>query len=268
MIRQEVAASRPNHLGVALVTFVLWVLLILGGQKVVFPNAGNLDDLVKTQVNIIFVIAAVLLLGVTIFFKLQRQVGLKPAEPPSSWLLLWPQALFIVLILGAAIASGLPPASVVLFVLLNTMIVGVHEELMCRGILFQGLLSRLSIWQAILLTSFLFGSIHALNGFLTGQVALSLVQAVTAMMSGLWFQAVRLRTRSIYPGMLFHGLWDFAVFVMQAGARTPATTETATPTSGTIISFVLALMMPLLLVLYALWLLRGIGKQSKDEVLA
>ncbi|NTU78416.1 MAG: CPBP family intramembrane metalloprotease [Chloroflexales bacterium] len=261
MVTKAAKAPRPNSLGITLGVYVLWGLLIIGGQSVVFGNVSNLDDLVKTQVNIVFVTAVVLLLGVTFFFKWQRRVGLKPAAPPSSWLVIWPAALLILLFLGVALATGLPSTTVVLFVLINTLLVGVHEELMCRGILFQGLLPSLAVWPAILLTSFLFGAIHAFNGFLTGDFAGALSQAGAATLSGIWLLAVRLRTRSIYPAMLIHGLWDFAIFIMglsvTAGA---ATAGSSNPLFG--------LLIPLPLALYGLWLLRGIGKQSKEEVLA
>lgn len=261
MVSQQAVSSRSNSLGIALGVFVLWVLFVVGGQKLFFPNVTNVDDLVKSQINPIFVTAVVLLLGVTIFFRWQRPVGLKAAKPPLSWLVLWLPAVFILLFLGSAAVFGLPPASVLLFVLINTLLVGVHEELMCRGILFQGLLSRLSIWQAILLTSVMFGSVHALNGFLTGNFVGALFQAGGTVMSGLWLLAVRLRTRSLYPAMVIHGLWDFALLVVALSSTQGA----AAPSTGNP-AFVLLLNLPLML--YGLWLLRGIGKKTKDEVLA
>jgi membrane protease YdiL (CAAX protease family) len=111
---------------------------------------------------------AALLLAVVFYLRWQREVGLQPAASLRRWLLLWLPALFILGYLGFAVFLGFPPTSVVLLVLINTLIVGVEEELMVRGILLQGWLSRLNIWPAILLTSLLLGAVHAVNGFLTG----------------------------------------------------------------------------------------------------
>jgi uncharacterized protein len=266
MVSREAVAPRTSSMGVVLGVFVIWTLIVVGGAKILFPNADSLDDVVKSQVNPIFVVIAALLLGVTFSFKWQRRVGLKAAEPPSSWLVVWPQALAVLVMLGIAVMMGLPPASVLLFVLLNTLIVGFHEELMCRGILFQGLLQSMSFWRAVLLTAFMFGAVHALNGFVTGNFGAALAQAGVAMMSGLWFQAVRLRTRSIYPGMLIHGLWDFAVFTLSQSTVAFAAAAGADPLM--MAAVVVPALLPLPLMLYGLWLMRGISRQSKDEVLA
>jgi membrane protease YdiL (CAAX protease family) len=79
---------------------------------------------------------------------------------------------------------GLPPASTLLFVIMNTMLVGLSEEWMFRGVLFQGLRSRLAMWPAILLTSALFGAVHVMNVVTTGQLGEASVQAAAAFMSG------------------------------------------------------------------------------------
>jgi len=84
---------------------------------------------------------------------------------------------------------------------------------MFRGILFQGLLSSFNIWPAILLTSLLFGSVHLSNVFITGDFVDAMIQVLQATLGGIWFLALRLRTRSVYPAMLMHGLWDFAIFL-------------------------------------------------------
>jgi membrane protease YdiL (CAAX protease family) len=44
------------------------------------------------------------------------------------------------------------------------------EEWMFRGVLFQGLRSRLALWPATLLTSALFGAGHVMNVVTTGQL--------------------------------------------------------------------------------------------------
>jgi membrane protease YdiL (CAAX protease family) len=178
-------------------------------------------------------------------------------------------ALFVVAFLGAAIALGLPPAQMVIFTLVNSLLVGVSEELMFRGIIFRGVLAQpqFNIWPAIWLTAIVFGAIHALNGFMTGDFIAALAQAITAAMSGFWLHAIRLRTKSLYPAMLIHGLWDFALFVFVTSIAALGTAAQSAAEPTLVQKLVIPLLMPLPLVLYGLWLLRGIGKKDKAEVL-
>ena len=66
-------------------------------------------------------------------------------------------------------------------------------------------------WTAFVMTSILFGAVHLANVFVTGDLSAAAFQAVAAGCSGVLFLAVRLRSGSLYPGMLLHCLWDFAV---------------------------------------------------------
>lgn len=264
---KKILKLRENRLVVSLVILALWVVGIEFGQQLAYPNATSLDDLVTTQINSVLVVIALLLLGAVLYLRWPRPVGLKAAEPARSWLLLWLPLLIILLLLGFAAIVGLPPTTVVLLVLINTLIVGVEEELMFRGILLTGLLSRLNIWPMILLSSLLFGSVHALNGFITGNFTAAFIQALQATLSGVWLMSVRLRTRSIYPAMLIHGLWDFSVFLLgraAAGSRMPDAAAASLPLTQ---QLMFGILVPLPLFLYGLWLLRGIGKQTKAEIL-
>jgi membrane protease YdiL (CAAX protease family) len=158
---------------------------------------------------------------------------------------------------------------VILFVLMNTLLVGVSEELMFRGIVFQGVLSRFKIWPAIWMTAMLFGSVHALNGFMTGDFGAALAQTLQATLSGIWLQAIRLRTKSLYPAMLIHGLWDFALFILAnaiAASLADRSLSAAEPSLAQ--QFAVAIVAALPLFLYGLWLLRGIGQKDRAELLA
>ena len=111
---------------------------------------------------------------------------------------------------------GLPPAGTLLFIALNTALIGLSEEWMFRGVLFQGLRSRLAMWPAILLTSLLFGAVHVLNVITTGQLLEAVVQSVAAFMSGMVLLALLIRTGSIWVPIAYHALWDFGTFVTSA----------------------------------------------------
>lgn len=84
-----------------------------------------------------------------------------------------------------ATAPGLPPASTALFVLANTLLVGLSEERMLGGVLLLAPRSRRALRPSILIASALFGAVHLLNVFITGQLFETAVQAVAASLSGM-----------------------------------------------------------------------------------
>ena len=108
--------------------------------------------------------------------------------------------------LGAV--QGLPAGNVVLFVLISTLLLGVSEELKFSGILWHGASSRHGFWTSVAITPVLFGGIHALNGLITGDFAGALVQALSAMMFGVWIRALRLRQHSTFPAVLVHRMGE------------------------------------------------------------
>ncbi len=57
-----------------------------------------------------------------------------------------------------------------------------------------------------------------------------MLQALTALLSGLLFCAIRVRAQSLVPEMLTHGLWDFALFLMPAASGKAAEAIPAPPT--------------------------------------
>jgi len=254
--------AKQNRLTISLVTLVLWFIILKAGEAILFPDITSLDELLTGRLNFALIIVGLFLLGVVFYYRWQRLVGLKQADPPSSWRLVWFPLLIILVFVSIAVVQGLPPGQVVFFILINSLLVGFEEELMFRGILFQGLLTRFNIWPAILLTSLLFGAVHASNGFITGDFAGAMVQVLQASLASIWFLALRLRTRSIYPAMLMHGLWDFSIFIAvkaRSGGGEEATFMG---------QLMVAVMFILPVLLYGLWLLRGIGNKDKTEVLS
>ena len=258
-------------LRIALTVFLVWMAIIMLFPLLVGDGEKEaLDAMVTRSVRPWFVIAPLFLLVVVALLKWRRGVGLKTVDPPSSWMMLWLPMLFVLFLLAFAVFLGLPPATTVWLILVNTLLVGISEELMFRGVIFYGALRQFEIWPAVVFTSLVFGAVHALNGFATGDFAQAGAQAVAAALSGFWFIALRLRTNSLYPGMLMHGLWDFAVFmVARAGKSNGA--DPAAPAAANDLGSPLLLLGPILFVaplfLYGLWLLRDIGRRDPEEFL-
>lgn len=256
--------AKQHLMILSLVTLVLWMLILVGRSLLGFTGQSSLSDSVSQQIGLPYVLAPLFLLVVTVLMGWRQAVGLKAAQPGRSWRLIWLPMLFVIGFLGFSFLLGLPPHTVIVFVFINTLLVGLSEELMFRGILFQGLRSRLNLWAAIWLTSLVFGSVHLLNGFTTGDFNSAFIQAISAASAGIWFMALRLRTRSLYPGMLAHALWDFSIFIFSLSASTTAghLPTPSDPTDSANPFLLLSLDLPLFL--YGLWLLRGIGKRERE----
>jgi len=242
-----------GRIAVALATLAGWTAVTLFGALLILPPGTELQDLATRGVAWQIVLAAGLVLAV-VRWRGWRDIGFRrPA--PGTLRLLWLPGLVLSMLFGAAFALGPPPAGAALMVAANSMLVGLSEETMFRGVLYRALRGRLAIWPAILATSAAFGAVHVMNGAITGDFGAAAAQACMAAATGLLLMAILLRTGSLWTVIVFHGLWDCATFLIvlgagQQGAEPP-------PEAG-------GLLMPVLLVLpgalYALWLLRKVHK--------
>ncbi len=223
----------------SLVIFAIWIIIVLGGELLqVGGQPTQLDELAKNQVIFGVLTAAVFLLGVISYLKWWPQVGGKGPDNLRDLRLLWLPALVLFLLLLIVLFTGLPPTTVLMVVIINTLLVGISEELMYRGILFHGASSSFGIWRAVWITAILFGLVHALNGFITGNFAAAAGQAFFAGMFGVWTVALRIRLDTIVPVIIIHWLWDCLLFL--------------TGFLGGVLVFPFALV----LFIYGLWLLR------------
>lgn len=246
-----------QRLAISLAAFLGWLLITLVGEQLGSGAHQALSETVSRGPGWPFVAAVVFVLAV-VAWQRWRDIGLHQRPTARSLLLAWLPMLYIVGGLALSIRWGLPPAEVVLWVLLNTFLVGLSEELMFRGVLLQALRHTVSIWPAVALTTLAFGAVHSLNVFITGDLRGAVVQSTAAALSGLFFIALRLRTGSLWPCIVIHGLWDCAAFLV-------ALSSPKEPVIGTASTDAMSLA-PILLVLpnalYGLWLMRHVGKSS------
>lgn len=245
--------SRNSRLLVSFVVYAVWAAItLLGG---LWMTGGKEQALIEglSKGPLWNVIAAFVFLLIVIKTFGWRDLKFVAPKPMSSLKIMWLPALYIISFLSMAVVLGLPSIKVILFVFLSTAFVGLSEETMFRGIMFQALRSRFALWPAIILTSVLFGSVHILNAFTTGEVLNSFLQAFTATLSGFAFIALLVRTGSIWPSIVYHALWDFGTFSMSA---------TQHGSGGGDVPGILALLLPVILVLpdflYGVYLMRNV----------
>lgn len=240
-----------KRLLIAIVVVAAWVAITMGlGLLQVGPNTP-LDKFASGQFVWGPPAAAVFVLLVAGWMG-WRDLGLNAARPVRAWLLLWLPMLLLAGFVGVGILLNRPvSASVVAIVAVNTLMVGLSEELAFRGVLWGAARKALPFWGAFALVTGLFGVVHVLNALLTGEFAAAGVQAFNAMLSGSAFLALRIRGHSLVPVILLHWLWDLAVFLLAAGREGPApTAEPMTQLTG-------ALFIVGPLALYGLFLVRN-----------
>jgi membrane protease YdiL (CAAX protease family) len=105
-----------------------------------------------------------------------------------------------------------------------TLLVGFVEEVYFRGSVLQALKSC-GVWQATVVTAFLFGAAHASNALYGASPLYTVLQVGYAIALGLAFAALVLVTRLIWPLILAHALTNFGSILNSAGGlqSTPVT---------------------------------------------
>jgi membrane protease YdiL (CAAX protease family) len=124
----------------ALAVYVIWQAINTGIQVAgIGPEGIDLLDLVQHGIAPSLASAGLFLLLVVLLFRWVREVGLTQGPQRGTLRVIWPWLMFIALFAAGALNAGLPPASVTLFILANTALVGWSEEVMFRGVWMRGL---------------------------------------------------------------------------------------------------------------------------------
>ncbi|MED5596258.1 CPBP family intramembrane glutamic endopeptidase [Janthinobacterium sp. P210006] len=242
-IPKKIHLSMP----LAIAALAVWLGLTVGGRWLESAGRAPLGTTVTGGIGLSWALAAVFALALLLASSRPRAAGLCAPQPWKTLWLVWPPLLYALLMLLLAWAGGWPQPRVLLIVACNAALVAISEELMFRAILLQGMLDRYAVWPAVLMSSALFGLAHTANGLATGDVSGALWQAIAATLQGVGYAAIRLRTRSVWPMVFVHGLWDYALVT--------ATLPHPAEDGASILPYV-ALLAVLPLCLYGVYLLR------------
>lgn len=206
---------------ISLGVFIAWVAITL--SAIFFQNIPNnisadqiMFELVSTKIAWHTFLAAIFLFIVIKFFK-WNDIGLN-TKPQSLFKVLWFPSLYLLIFLGLILTSESSlNSTVIVFIFLNSLLVGISEELMFRGILFQALNKIASFWTTIFAISLSFGAIHTLNVLTTGDLMGAISQALSTTIIGFALMAIYLRTNSIWVAIFFHCIWDTLIFILIHG---------------------------------------------------
>jgi uncharacterized protein len=203
------------------------VLYLLAGQLsgALFGDRIDTDDLFGTPESVLFGLFLPLALGAVVLIAFVASVGWFPTlfgrQPIGGrwWMWIAPVAivLFIVLrLLGIDYASY--AAGVVALTFVSGLLVGFVEEIVTRGIVVKMLRdSGKSEWVVMVLSSLLFGLMHATN-ILSGQELLTVALTVVfAFGFGICMYLTLRATGNLIWPMLIHGLYDPTLFLSTGG---------------------------------------------------
>lgn len=88
-----------------------------------------------------------------------------------------------------------------------TLCIGIEEEFLCRGLVFQ-LYARYGMWAGIHYSAGMFGLFHLINIYYGAEVFPTVIQALSAVFIGYLLCAVMIYGRSIWWAVLMHAMTD------------------------------------------------------------
>ena len=197
--------TRP-WVAVAIIYVINIAFVLLGARllSAMFPDMpgygrGLSQSLILVLVGVALVAALLTLSG---FWRRAGFVG------PSQWRalhLFWLPVLYLPFHFLGGIRPL--PTDELLVLLVAYAATGFYEEGMYRGLIL-GILRPKGVWTSVIVSSVLFGLAHLTNILLRGNPGLIALQALGAATDGVGMAALRVRTRTIWPGIALHMLHD------------------------------------------------------------
>ena len=202
-------AQRHPYWFVAVLEIVTIGVYLLVGTVAHFTQLSN-NWLYGSASLLLSVIAAILLSKMGWW----KVVGFRaPNQPRELWYFVLPLLpALITLIVGIEVTSLMLLAE--FFVI--TLLIGFAEEAIFRGLMLHALKAA-GFWRAAIITAFLFGLSHALNGLAGKSMEETAAQIFYAVAFGFTFAALVLKKGMLWPLVLVHFLIDFASFLERPG---------------------------------------------------
>lgn len=196
----------------------LWFALVFIIAYCVLNSAANsLNEAIGIAGAVNAAVNLVLIVVIFRFIRkndLLREYGFcRPAAPAGRFLWYIPFAMIATFNLWLGISlNNYPNTLSLLCSAFSMLLVGVAEELLCRGLLFNAIAKDSGIKPAVIISSVTFGFGHIvnlINGNSEGLVE-TLCQIVYALAFGFLFVTIYYRGGSIIPCIILHSLVDVA----------------------------------------------------------
>ncbi|KRN88826.1 CPBP family intramembrane glutamic endopeptidase [Ligilactobacillus ceti] len=90
----------------------------------------------------------------------------------------------------------------------TTFMVGIGEEMLFRGIIFNAFKEKHGVYAAVLISAVIFGALHITNILGGESLSKAIFQCCSAALTGIVFAWVYYKTENLIPTMLYHWVWD------------------------------------------------------------
>ena len=236
-----------------------WILIIVAAAGLaileIFPPEYSADPVMNGMISVIVTRAV----GAALFIPLLIRsgfcvlgIGKMPAGPAlaafiPALIVCINNAPIIPLVNGSASVTA--PAYYIVIYAIESLLIGLFEELAFRGVLYLSLLenrrnSTKQIFWTTVASSALFGCVHLFNLFVGGSPGAVLLQIGYSFLIGGMCSIVLLRTGCIWLCVLLHGIYDFGGYLVstlgQGGIWYPLTV-TVTAVIGVAAAVILVL---------------------------
>ncbi len=247
-------------LGMLILFVVFFVLQQLGIQVLynsfIYLKYGR--DIIAEAIWAALVLILLLLFKNSYIFS-QEEVGFW-----KSFRYGWPElamsAVFLIYS-GTELAKGPVSIPVVLNLALYCFLIGIVEEFLCRGWLFNEFLERYSdtkkgVALSVILSSLIFGVIHFTNIGADQGLAETILQVLNATVGGIFLTLVYYKTKNIWAVITLHAIWDFSLMLGESQAIVPCYAGGESTTSIYVYSLISSLVIVIAYLLIDFWLYR------------
>ncbi len=203
---------------IAIISSLLYIGIMAVGMLVVKNVSGSSYESPDMVNTLIYFEVVMTLFGIFVYRKYFSGLSFNKVEKLSFGL--GAAGLFTVLffsVIGVGVFQFMSVSydgknmNLLMMIALTTLLVGVSEELVFRGILLPVFAERRGKITAVLASSVMFGLLHSVNILGGLSVEFMLVQLVSASVSGVFFACVALEIKNIIPLMIHHWLWDAVI---------------------------------------------------------
>ncbi len=242
--KNDTAKSAPKKKNIFLYfvgMFFVFVIIFMIQQGMADFFANSISSIKYGEETLFEIIWAGLVLVVLLLFKNKYVFTQENESFSKSIKYILPELLISCVFFGYSIyklATSTEPFALNPLTILNLLVfcffIGIVEEFLCRGWLFNEFLERFSDSKkskmlCILLSSLVFGIMHYVNLGPTQGFIDTTFQVINAFVTGVFLTLVYYKTKNIWVCVFSHAVWDFCLFLAESRTMVDCYIEGSAP---------------------------------------